>query len=342
MLGASILIIIGIGFFVVIPYLLKPKDYQIYGKFSAHSLLLNGQFEDSRLKLKFLVLRPELGGSGKFNFSMATSRGLEATVSVWNSSVRRTPIIYDTLLYKTNGTFSLRIENPTFLFVNSSRLPMDVTTSRGTEVSFTREAGVSLVVNNVTSSWINVPSGETVLLLQLLGDGKIVIQNTGSFTKIAENDALLIILKIKAITNFEIASKGRLCVETNDWSSLEINSWNSPVKTFIYFPEGNLSYKDKLITVSGGQHLNMTDMRGSITLIGPTEPYALLLHGYTSTIIVGEKNITEFNIIERIYDYLKEFIIPTAIGATITIILTALFRKPIEKLFSRIKRTLFR
>ena len=150
-----------------------------------------------------------------------------------------------------------------------------------------------------------VPSGRTTLFLQLLGSGRIAIRNSDNYTKVAENDAIAIIVNIDAISDFSIESKGRLSIETNDWISLTVDSWGSRFSAYFSFPEGFLSYGDRIKELKGSQNLNMTKVRGQILLSDHDEAYSLSMQGFASNIIIGEDNLTKFSLSRIILENLN-------------------------------------
>lgn len=111
-------------------YSCYPTNFQINGKFSARGLTLDGSYENSAMTVSNLLL-DTLIEDDSYNMTIGANRGWQATrLMVFNASIRQYPIIYDTILFETNGSVSFQAIEPRDVFISPQNLSLSITTEK--------------------------------------------------------------------------------------------------------------------------------------------------------------------------------------------------------------------
>jgi hypothetical protein len=269
-----------------------PSNFQIDGKFSARGISISESFQNSRINASSFLYRT-FQEDDKFNLTIGATRGWAAkSLTIYNASMRRYPIIYDTILFQTNGSVSLQIRDARFLFVNPENLGISIFTAKADSVFFIAEAGGSLLMENVTLAQISFSKGNPVIDFQVV-DGIISVQDCNpSFVLNNKGGIVAIRLEMEVIAEAEMVGIGKFGIESNAFSSVTLDCWSAPLTAYFPFAGGFLSYSNTIQQLSRSQNLNLTGFRGEITLLNPQAPHEIALQGYTDRIFIGESEVT--------------------------------------------------
>jgi hypothetical protein len=270
-------------------YALYPNVFQVSGRFSVRGLDLTKSFEGSTMITSFLVFKTF--DNEQLNVSLEANTGWTAeSLTLYNISSQE-----DTILFQTNGSVSLNISQPTFLFMNLQNLSVSVPTGPADEAFFLAEAGGSLLLTNVTSAYVPFPPGSIGIDLQVEG-GNISISGSPSSVSLDNADhGVLIRLMANVLKQTNLVAVGRFQVESNTFSSVQVDCWSSPIDTYFTFADGFLSYSGISQQISGSQNLNLTGFKGAITLINSQPPHEITIQGSVTKIQLGESEVTAPN-----------------------------------------------
>jgi len=272
-------------------YTFYPTDSQLSGKFSVRGIDIRESFENSKMVSPDFLFRV-FHTDDSFNMTMEATRGWEAKrLTILNSSKRVYPIVYDNILFQTNGSISLEIREPQFLFVSPHNMSVSVSTGRAERAFFIAEGGKSLLVEDVTSARAFFPEGNPLLNFQVIGGNITISDVLTSFNLNNRDDILLIRLEMEIIVDAQIVATGKFGVESNAFSSFTIECWTSPLNAYFVFPEGFLSYANTIEQLVGSQNLNLTKFRGEITLRNPITPHEITVQGYAGKIQIGQTDV---------------------------------------------------
>jgi len=228
---------------------------------------------------------------------MKATRGWEAKkLTILNSSKRVYPLIYDNIIFQTNGSISLEIEEPQYVFVSQQNMSFSVSTGQAEKAFFIAEGGKSLLVENVTSAYMFFPEGTSILDFQVIGGNITVTDELTSFNLINRDDILLIHLEMEIVVEATIVATGKFGVQSNAFSSFTIECWTSPLNVYFVFPEGFLSYRATIEQLKGSQNLNLTKFRGEILLRNPETPHEITVQGYAGKIQIGQTDVIAPNL----------------------------------------------
>jgi len=313
-------------------YYSYPNNFQISGRFSARGINIGKSFERSTITASSFVIR-NFEEDDKFNITIEATRGWKVKeLTIYNASIRQYPIIYDVNLFSINGSVSLKISEPQFLFVSPQNLSASIYTGKADSAFFIAEAGTSLLIENVTSAYVPFSKGISIVYFQIVGGNISISDGTLLFNLSNKKDIIAIRLEMQILVDTEIDVTGKFAVESNAFSSLEIECWSSPLEALFGFPEGFLSYSSTIQKLSGSQNLNLKGFRGAITLLNSQSNYEITMQGYADRIYIGQIAVTD-------PDPLRDLVVPfnQLWLAIIAGVVSWILRRPIEEYWDRRK-----
>ncbi|MGA2309433.1 MAG: hypothetical protein ABSG57_07795 [Candidatus Bathyarchaeia archaeon] len=267
-------------------YAFYPNVFQVNGRFSVRGLDLSKSFEGSTMATSFLVLKTF--DNEQLNASLEANNGWTAeSLTLYNISSQE-----DTILFQTNGSVSLTISQPTFLFISLQNLSVSVLTGPADGAFFLDEAGGSLLLTNVTIASVPFPEGTIPIDLQVAGGSISISGNSSSVSLDNSGHGVDIRLIARILKQTNLVAAGRFQVESNIFSSVEVDCWSSPIDTYFTFADGFLSYSGISQKISGSQNLNLTGFKGAITLLNPQPPHDIIIQGSVTKIQLGESEVT--------------------------------------------------
>ena len=270
-------------------YAFYPNVFQVNGRFSVRGLDLSKPFEGSTMATSFLVLKTF--ENEQLNASLEANNGWTAeSLTLYNISSQE-----GTILFQTNGSVSLTISQPTFLFISLQNLSVSVLTGPADGAFFLDEAGGSLLLTNVTIASVPFPQGTIPIDLQVAGGTISISGNSSSVSLDNAGHGVDIRLIARILKQTNLVAAGRFQVESNIFSSVEVDCWSSPIDTYFTFADGFLSYSGVSQQISGSQNLNLTGFKGAITLLNPQPPHDIIIQGSVTKIQLGESEVTAPN-----------------------------------------------
>jgi hypothetical protein len=300
-------------------YSFYPTSFQINGKFSVRGIDIGKSFESSKIVAPNFLFRT-FQEDDKFNMTIEATRGWEAKkLTIYNASIRKYPIIYDTILFQTNGSVSLEISNPRFLFISPQNLSVSIFTGKVDSAFFIAEAGGSLLMENVTSAYVSFSKGNPVIDFQVVGGNISVPDSIPSFNLSNKDDIIGMRVEMEILVEAEMVGTGKFGIESNTFSSLTLDCWSSPLTAYFGFPNGFLSYANTIQQLSGSQNLNLTRFKGEITLLNPQAPHEITIQGYADKIFVGITELTAPNFYRDLVQTVSPFSNLLTVIASITI-----------------------
>jgi hypothetical protein len=302
-------------------YLSYPTNFQIKGRFSSSGIDLSKPFENSAMVASNFLLT-KFWPNDSFNVTIDATRGWQATkLGVYNASKRAYPIIYDEILFETNGSISLKIADPADLFIKPENLTLSLSTGKSDTAFFLTSGGQSLVVTNVSSASIPLSQGNVAIDFQVFGGNITVGDDAALYTLNNNNDLILIRLEPQIIVNAEIAVTGKFGVQSNSFSSATFEFWSSPISAYFNFADGFLSHAGVPDVLTGSQDLNLTELKGSITLLNSQTPYEITVQGYAHKIFIGTNEVTAPNIFRDLVQTISPF--SSLLTAIVSVVLSA-------------------
>jgi hypothetical protein len=310
-LAATVVLIVAATFSY---YALYPNGFQVNGRFSVRGLDLSKSFEGSTMATSFLVLKTF--ENEQLNASFEANDGWTAkSLTLYNISSHE-----DTILFETNGSVSLAISQPTFLFVSLQNLSVSVLTGPADGAFFLAEAGGSLLLTNVTIASVPFPQGIISIDLQVVGGSISISGNSSSFNLDNAGYGVDMRLIARILEQTNLVAAGRFQVESNIFSSVEVDCWSSPINTYFTFADGFLSYSGISRQISGSQNLNLTGFKGVITLLNPQPPHDIIIQGSVTKIQLGESEVTAPNpfrdLVQTLTPYSGFILILATVGIT--------------------------
>ncbi len=289
-------VIIGIIAIIIVAttvsyYAFYPNVFQISGRFSVRGIDLSKSFEGSTMVTSFFLLRSL--ENEELSVSLEANEGWTAeSLTLYNMTLQEYAV-----LFQANDSVSLHIWDPTFLFISVQNISISVSTGQADGAFFVAEAGGSLLLSNVTSAYVPFPSGSIVIDFQVVSGNISISDGSSSFNLDNTNHSVLIRLAARMNEPTNLVVAGRFQVESNTFSSVEVNCWSSPIDTHFTFLEGFLSYSGVSHQVSGSQNLNLTKFKGAITLLNPQPPHEITIQGNAAKIYLGENEVTAPNLL---------------------------------------------
>ena len=275
-------------------YTSYPSEFQVNGRFSTSGIDISERFESSSMSGISSLLLTNFREDDDFNVSIAANRGWQATrLTVYNASQRTYTIIYDTILFDTNGSVSLEINRPFYVFLKPENFSISISTGKVDSAFFIASGGTSLVMENVTTATGILPLTNPIVEFQVVG-GNISVLDSSLLFRLDNNnnDIVLVRLETHVSISPEIVINGKFGIQCNAFSSVTFDFWTSPLTSYFKFVDGFLSCNGRVSQLSGSQDLNLTRFRGEVTLSGSEAPYEISLKGYSKRIFVGTSDIT--------------------------------------------------
>jgi len=276
-------------------------------------------FENSRMVASKFLFRT-FDESDSFNMTMEATRGwVTKNLTIYTSSSYQSPIIFDTILFQINGSVSLQINEPHFLFMTPQNLNTSVVTGRAESAFFIADLGKSLLIDNVTSASSSFPSGDLDIMFDVIYGNISVSDGNLQFNLDNSDNRILIHLEAHIIADVDIQFTGKFAVESNTYSALTIECWSAPITAYFGFPNGFLSYGESINELSGSQNLNLTEFKGEIILLNSQQSDEISIQGYAERIYLGTTELTAPNFLR---DYGNVFNI--FISSFVTLLLTSI------------------
>lgn len=321
-----LLAIIAIFLFVII-YPVNDSTFQVNSRLTFTQIITEGDEIDVELKTTSFSFRNvfpirvtsnEIHDTSGFRMNLERDKGWEGIIRVYSPS-SYDPIIYDNLLYQTSHPTNLTIESAGFgMFVNSSHLTT-INVNDATEVEFIEQTKKSILINNVSRSWIAIPTGETRIVFSVIRPDNVTIsqENGPDFIFSSKNETISIVLDLNAITTTRFFSEGHFSIESGNWNTLDIKTWSKPTDITIFYPQGLFHYESNTFSLNGGENLHLKSFEGNVKITEIDEPHELFITGTVKSIIVGNRDVTSFNVFVIISNLLTMPIVTTVAGGLI-------------------------